>query len=331
MHLPYAPGCTLVAGVLVGLAVASSSSAQSSGERPPHSLWALALDANAGQASGDPKALAVKADPGTHALTEDGRLLAFVSTRDDKTGLWLRDLSNGSETRLTTSAWPESAPVLSRDGRLVFYQSQEDEADFVCSAPTSGGSCEKECINCGHPTGASPDGGTLLLQQGFGGRATLAALDLRSGKKSEILSDPGYGLYRGHFSPDGRFMVFHAGDANTAGQPAAREFIAPFRGLAPVPKSEWIAITDGKAYSDAPRWSPDGNRLYYVADRDGSRCIWAQKLEPKSKRPAGEPVAVLHLHGPKHSLKELSLQWLDVSVGRDKLIFSLGEAEGGAW
>jgi Tol biopolymer transport system component len=290
----------------------------------------LALDANAGKPSGEPKALALKADLGMRGLSEDGRLLVVASKRDGKSGLWIHDLTSGSERRLTTSGWPESAPVLSRDARVVFYQSQEDEADFVCSAPASGGPCEKECANCGHPTGVSPDGGTLLLQQGSGGRATLAALDLRSGRRSEILSDTAYVLYRGHVSPDGRWVAFHAGDVKRGGEKAAQEFIAPFRGLASIPRSEWVAITDGKTYSDVPLWSPDGDRLYYVSDRDGSRCIWSQKLEPKSKRPSGEPVATLHLHGPRHLLKEVPLWGLDVSLGRDKLIFGLGEA-GGDW
>lgn len=330
MEVHHPCGHTLGVAVLVGVVIVGTSSAQPSAEPPPHSLWALSLDANAGNASGDPKALALKADFGVRALSEDGRLLAVVSTRDGKTGVWVNDLTSGRETRLTTSDWPESAPVLSRDGHVVFYQSQEDEADFVCSAPTSGGSCEKECVNCGHPAGVSPDAGTLLLQQGSGGRATLAALDLRSGSKSEILSDPAYALYRGHFSPDGRWVVFHAGDAATPGNKVTQEFIAPFRGLTPIPRSDWVAITDGKAYSDVPLWSPDGNRLYYVSDRDGFRCIWSQKLEPQSKRPSGEPVAALHLHGPKHLLKEVPVWGLDVSLGRDKLIFSLGEA-GGEW
>jgi Tol biopolymer transport system component len=323
-------GRALGVAILIGLAGVGTSPAQPPGEPPPHSLWVLSLDANAGRAVGDPRVLALKADLGVRALSEDGRLLAVVSTRDGKTALWISDLTNGRETRLTTSEWPESAPVLSPDGRRVFYLSKEDEADFVCSAPTSGGSCEKECVNCGHPAGVSPDAGTLLLQEGSDGRATLAALDLRSGRTSEVLSDPTFALYRGHLSPDGRWVVFHAGEATPAGNKATQEFVAPFRGLTPIPRSEWVAITDGKAYSDVPLWSPDGNRLYYVSDRDGFRCIWSEKLEPKSKRPSGEPLAVIHLHGPKHLLKEVPAWGLDVSLAADKLIFGLGET-GGEW
>jgi Tol biopolymer transport system component len=324
------PGCALALVGLLGIGRPASVAAQPPGERPPYSLWALSVDANTGKAAGDPKALEVKADPGMHALTGDGRSLVYVSTREELAGLWVRDLSSGREARLTRSPWPETAPVVSPDGRVVFFQSQEDEAEYVCSAPASGGACEKECVNCGHPTGASPDGAMLLLQQGAGGHATLAVLDLRSGKKAEILSDPAFVLYRGHFSPDGRWIVFHAGDAHAEGPPAGREFVAPFRGLTPVPRRDWIPITDGKAYSDAPVWSPDGNRLYYLSERDGFRCLWTQALEPKSKQPRGDPQAVLHFHGPRHSLKELPLAWFDYSLGRDTLIFGLGEA-GGAW
>ena len=43
-------------------------------------------------------------------------------------------------------------------------------------------------------------------------------------------------------------------------------------------------------------WAPDGNLVYYWKIRDGFRCLWAQKLQPLSGLPVGEPVAILHRH-----------------------------------
>jgi Tol biopolymer transport system component len=64
----------------------------------------------------------------------------------------------------------------------------------------------------------------------------------------------------------------------------SRIFVVPFRGAGPVPEADWTAITDGR-WDDKPTWSPDGNLLYMVSERDGFRCIWAQRLHPATKRP----------------------------------------------
>jgi Tol biopolymer transport system component len=55
-------------------------------------------------------------------------------------------------------------------------------------------------------------------------------------------------------------------------------------------------VTDGKALDREPRWSVDGNLIYVLSDRDGLRCIWARKLDPKTKQPIGSIYPVLHLH-----------------------------------
>jgi hypothetical protein len=155
----------------------------------------------------------------------------------------------------------------------------------------------------------------------------LGVLDVTSGAKTEILRHSSYGLYRGHFSPDERWVTFHADDPRRG----TSVFIAPFRGRALVPESEWIAVTHGKAFDDAPRWSPDGALLYYFSDQDGSRCIWAQPLEQVTKKPVGAPLAVLHLHSRQDSVGAVSVGRLDLFVVQDKIVFTMGELTGNIW
>jgi len=133
-------------------------------------------------------------------------------------------------------------------------------------------------------------------------------------------------LYRGHFSPDERWITFHADHPRSG----TRVFIAPFRGTTPVEESDWIAVTEGGAFDDAPRWSPDGNRLYYLSDRDGFRCIWAQRLDPATKRPMGIPSAVQHFHRRQRSVVAVGVS-VDLCVARDKFVFTMGELRGNIW
>ena len=94
---------------------------------------------------------------------------------------------------------------------------------------------------------------------------------------------------------------------------------------------EWIPVTDGRQFEDLPRWSPDGNLLYFTSHRDGFRCLWAQRLDPGSKRPRGDAFPVYHLHSARLSLMNVHLGDQEIPVARDKLVFTLGELTGNIW
>jgi CubicO group peptidase (beta-lactamase class C family) len=291
-----------------------------------YALWEVAIDANTGQARGEPRRLTLDPDIGGHYfLSMDGRRLAFVSTSRGTADLWIQDETTGKAARLTTAATVWSYPVIAPDGRSVFFQSSEsDGAEFIASVATGGGATEKWCASCSWPTGVSPDGRWLLHQHGLGNPGQLEVLDLSTGQKAAILQDPELVLYRGHFSPDGRWIVFHSAKESSSGGNRTVEYVAPFRGTTPVPRKDWIALTDGTKSTDAAAWSPDGNRVYYVSDHDAFRCIWTQLLDPATKKPVGAATVAVHLHDAKHPLKESPPRWLDLAIGRDRLIFSVG-------
>jgi eukaryotic-like serine/threonine-protein kinase len=78
-------------------------------------------------------------------------------------------------------------------------------------------------------------------------------------------------------------------------------------------------------------WAPSGDWLYFVSDRDGSRCIWAQRLDPSTKKPVGYPVAIYHFHHARGEMTSLPATWLNLSAARDKLVFNLNELSGNVW
>jgi hypothetical protein len=70
--------------------------------------------------------------------------------------------------------------------------------------------------------------------------------------------------------------------------------------------------------------------LYGELNRDGFRCIWAQRLDPATKHPVGSPFAVFHSHNTRLSLGNQGAYSTPV-VGRDKMFFSMGERTGNIW
>jgi hypothetical protein len=192
------------------------------------------------------------------------------------------------------------------------------------AAPISGGTPTRICEACGEPTDWSRSG-RILLQMGLD---TIGLVDPAAGSAPRVfLRRSPWELYRAHFSPDEGAVVLHAGPSGRH----MRTFVVPLRDGTPADPSEWIAITDGTTWSDAPRWSPDGRLLYYASDRDGFRCLWAQRLAPESYRPLGEPFAIRHFHSAQRGLAAVSVQLLDLALARNKLVFTLAEQRGNVW
>lgn len=75
--------------------------------------------------------------------------------------------------------------------------------------------------------------------------------------------------------------------------------------------------------------SPDGNLLYFVSDRDGFRCIWAQR-RAQTKRPIDRPFAVYHFHQTSRRLSH-NVGRIGVAVARDKIVLALEELRGNVW
>ena len=292
-------------------------------------VWELPLEANQGRAVGPLRALTQDAAPDKLPnLSSDGRKLIFLSGRLGNDDIWLKDLPSGKEVALTSTPWSEAYAVVARDGLHVIYRSSRQGKRVTHVLATAGGVPRQVCEDCGSPTDWSRDGSTALLQYRINDpQSTLGVLDMNTGTASETLRHPTYNLYRAHFSPDERWVTFHADDPRTG----TRVFVAPFRGAAASPPSEWIAVTDGKAWDDAPRWSPDGNLVYYFSDLDGFRCLWAQRLQPITKALVGAPFTVQHLHSAQHSVAAVHVNALDLFVVRDKVVFTMGEVRGNIW
>ena len=300
-----------------------------SGSSTVVSLWGTSIDAAGAGSAADLRRLTRDAPlDGLPTLSADGKTLAFLSNRSGNPHVWLKHLVSGRDTALTAAPGQEDFPVLSRDGSEVLYSVKEHSKPSLYRMAVRDGVPEPLCQGCGYPTDCARDGKRILIQYlTHYPHTALGLLDASSGAADEILSHSRYGLWRGHFSPNERWVAFHA-DAPGGD---TRIFVAPFRGATLVDERDWIEITHGEAWDDAPRWSWDGSRLYYVSARDGFQCIWAQRLDPATGRPAGEPVAILHLHSQRRSLATVHVGDLDLAVGRDQIIFTLGELTGNIW
>jgi Tol biopolymer transport system component/DNA-binding winged helix-turn-helix (wHTH) protein len=289
-------------------------------------VWSIPLDADRGRVTGPMQ----RVTSGTTlqwgpSASHDGRLLVFGSLQAKTRGVWLHDLETARETLLAPAHF--SQPVITGDGSRVAYVARDSRALYAVAS--SGGPTEKLCVDCAQPwiTLEHWSGDKTRLLYETGNPSAIFVLDLRSGAKRVVAQHASYGLWQARFSPDDRWISFLAADAKGG----TRLWIVPFSEGSLPREQEWIAVTDGEQWDDKPRWSPDGNLIYFTSLRDGFHCLWSQRLRPESRQPIGPAFPVQHLHSARLSVNNAGLVMLGTAVTRDKLLINLGELSGNIW
>jgi Tol biopolymer transport system component len=290
-------------------------------------VWCLPINADQGKVTGEiqplTRASSFNAWPN---LSADGTKLAYVAYESDRGTVWFRDLKKTDATALNITLSGEIQPRLSPDGLRVAYGDEKSKTGYV--AEMQGVAVEKVCDKCSVPTTWSPDGRTLVFESG-GGQYSVVIIDLATKRRIERSSRLHQMLNATRLSPDGHWASFHMRNS-----PITRKiFVARFQDGTIADEDSWIPITDGSAMDREAGWSPSGNVLYFLSERDGHRCIWAQRLDAQSKRPVGSAFAVLHLHGTRESIAEVgpNVGAVGLSVAADKLAFAMGTLTGNLW
>jgi Tol biopolymer transport system component/predicted Ser/Thr protein kinase len=289
-------------------------------------IWSLPLDASQARPAGDLKQLSNSADDRQPSISADGKTLVFCSNRTGNSDVWLKDLVSGRETALTATPANEDSPKVTFDGAKVAYNTVENQKWPVHVVSARGGVPEKVCDNCWSLWDWSTDGKRILFAVGDAA-LLVGVLDPASAKKVDFLKHPRYPLVQAHFSPDDRWIAVIA----QVGPSPTQIFVVRNTGNVTPALNEWIPVTDGSTFDDKPRWAPDGKLIYFTSDRDGFRCIWAQRLDPATKQPLGAPLPLYHSHSARRSLQNTGVLPLEISVARDKIVFNMGEVTGNIW
>ncbi len=290
-------------------------------------VWSLPIEANKGKVLGEPRPLVEGAAADINpSLSADGNKLAFNSNRSGHTDVWIKDLKTGKEIALTDGPLREGRVLLSPDGSKVAYQANESGKEDFYIVASSGGPAQKICESGGNMLGWSPNGTEILHY--WGQPIRFGLLNVASGKSRLVLQHPQYDLNRGQISPDERWIAFHV-PIDVRRSPV---FLAPLRQEGVPGERDWIHVSDGSGIDYYPFWSPAGNLLYYLSDRDGFTCVWAQPLDVATKRPIGSATDVYHIHSARRSLLNLPrLGNIGMSLTHDQLVFSMGEITGNIW
>jgi TolB protein len=141
--------------------------------------------------------------------SRDGRFIAFVSERDGKQRIWLKQYPGGDEVALTSG--PDSEPRFSPDGSQVLFTRDEGSVPVLYRVATVGGEPRKIAENA---VGGdwSPDGRRIVflrnVREGNAEHAVVHLVDANGQDEREILVDEiRVDLSTPRWSPDGKTIA----------------------------------------------------------------------------------------------------------------------------
>jgi Tol biopolymer transport system component len=289
-------------------------------------VWMVPFDAGSGKSSGEPR-------PVTHddsskrwlQASGDGRLLAYESDRSGKPEVWIRDFHSGKEMMAASG----TEPRLSRDGKQIVYLASDgtNRANYVVNL---GDNVPRKVGVSDTVWALSSDGLKLLAHAGDS--TALRSVDVATGHSTLIVPSGLFSIvYQASFSPDDRWIAFVVKTAPELSQ----VFVVPYQDGVTPERRAWIEITDGRSWEAGPQWSPNGDTLYFPSERDGFRCLWGQRLESATRRPAGAPFVVRHFHeAQRPSMTGFTLSGekvLQFAVAVDKIVYNLTQVTGNIW
>ncbi len=250
------------------------------------------------------------------SVTVDGSKVVYNSNSAGNWDVWIKDLRNGAERVLASSELDEENPCITSDGQEVVYRVGQD----VFSMPAAGGLKRKVAGDClVFPW--STMGHSFLCRNARG----LALLDADSGERRPILDASNTTAPR--LSWDDHWLTFyrHVSGGST------QIFVAPVMNDRPARDTDLVPITGGKTWDALPEFSPDGRTMYFQSERDGTRCLWAQRLDGATKKPVGSAFPVQHFHKVGLSLTHVMPGHRAITVARDKIIIPAAERTGNIW
>jgi serine/threonine-protein kinase len=192
-------------------------------------------------------------------LSPDGGRLAIRVGQAPASDIWILDLARGTSSRLTFDASAQH-PIWTPDSeRVVYYSGFAGTGAMYWQAADGTGQAEQlttSLIGGTNPVAFSPDGRTLVYQQGEGGVpiSDLYLLSMGSQPSSEVLLASGNDDCCAAISPDGRWMAY--------GTDETGEYEIYVRPFPNVDDGKWQISNGG---GTEPRWSASGSELFFLS------------------------------------------------------------------
>jgi Tol biopolymer transport system component len=201
------------------------------------------------------------------AWTPDHRLV-YVSRVSGNWDIWIMNQDGSNQKRLTIDSHNDLFPVVSPDGRYIFFASDRAGAFNIWRMEIDGRQPTQltHGVDQGFPE-LTPDAKWVIYQQGIGqGGASLWKVPAAGGEAQQLSESF---ARRPIASPDGRLLASVYLDEHGWGLAVRALEGGALSRKFPLPST---------AGSRVFRWTPDGQALAYIRNEKGVANIWLQPL-----------------------------------------------------
>jgi Tol biopolymer transport system component/DNA-binding winged helix-turn-helix (wHTH) protein len=291
--------------------------------------WAFPINAATGRLNG---AGAPVTPDGTDVslfdVSRDGDRLAYRTVRNGQHELWVRSLlGTPEEIEAVEEHASIGLPRWSPDGATLAYLrgGRQPSALVLLNWSNKGEKVvnRTSVSNIFNVFDWGPHGASLLVGCGASGRSAICRLELVGSRPHQIdviAADARRALYQARYSPDFRWVSFVAADRRLG----STVYVMPAAG------GPWVPLTDGGAYDDKPRWSPDSSTIYFLSDRSGHPNIWARRLVPATGQPDGRPFEVTHFDTADRMIPTVFAP-LQIGLTQSRLVVPIRETNASVW
>jgi Tol biopolymer transport system component len=248
-------------------------------------------------------------------LSRDGtQALVARSNPGRAADLFVVDVRQGLERRLTSAPAGEGGPVWSPDGARVAFARRTGGPNAVYVTASSGADVEELLVPDGFPEAWSPDGRFLLYQT----KGNIHVLPLFGERKPFPLLATASVEWDSQFSPDGRWISYTSFESGRY-----EIYVSPFSELnGQNPKPAKWRVSSGAGH--AARWRRDGREIFYWSP-DSKRLMAVPLSAEGSQLQVGraEP-----LFGARPKRESYPFTFYDVSADGQRFLISGVETQG---
>jgi len=212
----------------------------------------------------------------------DGKSIAYISSQNGNSEVWVVPAAGGTPTRLTSTTAAKKQPRWSKDGKWIAYVAVQPGGAGDIQLVSSDGEMRTNLTETPaddrNPTW-SPDGRQLAFTETAGKRTRIVIADIESQSIVTLAEIPASDL---QWSPDGKTIVFVSDPLLPNDDRRDNEdiFVVPVGGGTP------RLLTPGtpRFRETGPSWSPDSRQIVFSSDSPGYSSIFVLDTQTGGKR-----------------------------------------------